>query len=225
MAELEVHLHSFITCAICVVKWSVLCPVCFLPWEELPLPSEWETELVPWPLTTFRTEMSVTSISNVMKIPSTLLEFSMVTDRHDETNGSFFQLKSWVCYSVWLFRSYVSTAQPNYLTNSMEQSSFENSVVLQLVKKFPAFYGMRSFITAITTARHLCLSWARLIQSMSPSHFFQIHFNIIPPFIPKSFKCFLFPWYFLTKPCVHLSSPPYLLHAPPISFFLIWSVE
>ena len=39
----------------------------------------------------------------------------------------------------------------------------------QLVKKFPAFYGARRFITAFTSARRLSLSWARSIQSM-PSH-------------------------------------------------------
>jgi len=38
----------------------------------------------------------------------------------------------------------------------------------QLVKKFPAFYGSRMFITAFTTARHLYLSYARSIQSMPP---------------------------------------------------------
>jgi len=37
-----------------------------------------------------------------------------------------------------------------------------------LVKKFPAFYGTRSSITAFTSARHLSLSWARVIQSMPP---------------------------------------------------------
>ena len=39
---------------------------------------------------------------------------------------------------------------------------------LQLVKKFPAFYGTRRFITVFTIARHLYLSWAILIQSMPP---------------------------------------------------------
>ena len=39
----------------------------------------------------------------------------------------------------------------------------------QLVKKFPAFYGTRRFITAFTSARHLSLSLATSIQSM-PSH-------------------------------------------------------
>ena len=36
------------------------------------------------------------------------------------------------------------------------------------VKKFPPFYGTRSFITAFTSSRHLSLSWARSIQSMIP---------------------------------------------------------
>jgi hypothetical protein len=39
---------------------------------------------------------------------------------------------------------------------------------LQLVNKFPAFYGTRSFITAFTSARHLSLSWASSIQSITP---------------------------------------------------------
>jgi hypothetical protein len=39
---------------------------------------------------------------------------------------------------------------------------------LQLVKKFPAFYGTRRFITALTSARHLLLSWASSIQSTHP---------------------------------------------------------
>jgi hypothetical protein len=29
----------------------------------------------------------------------------------------------------------------------------------------------------------------------------------------------------LSKPCMHLSCLPYVSHAPPISFFLIWSPE
>ena len=39
----------------------------------------------------------------------------------------------------------------------------------QLVKKFPAFYGTRKFITVFTSARHLSLPWASSIQSI-PSH-------------------------------------------------------
>jgi hypothetical protein len=44
----------------------------------------------------------------------------------------------------------------------------ENLTDIQLVKKFPEFYGTRSFITTFTSARHLPLSWANSIQSMPP---------------------------------------------------------
>ena len=39
---------------------------------------------------------------------------------------------------------------------------------LQLVKKFPAFYGTRRFITTFTSFRHPSLSWASPIQSPYP---------------------------------------------------------
>jgi len=44
------------------------------------------------------------------------------------------------------------------------------------------------------------------------SHFPKIHLNIILPSTPES--CTGFP----TKPCIRLSSVPYALHAPSISF-------
>ena len=44
----------------------------------------------------------------------------------------------------------------------------EKPTGLQLVKKFPAFYGTRRFITALTSVRHLSLSWASPIQSTHP---------------------------------------------------------
>ena len=39
---------------------------------------------------------------------------------------------------------------------------------LQLVKNFPAFYGTRRFITALTSFHHLSLSWPSPIQSTYP---------------------------------------------------------
>jgi hypothetical protein len=58
----------------------------------------------------------------------------------------------------------------------------EKLTVPQLVKKFPAFYGSRRFITAFTRARHLPLSWASSIQSMPAFYFLKIHFNFtLPP--------------------------------------------
>jgi hypothetical protein len=43
----------------------------------------------------------------------------------------------------------------------------EKLTVAYLVKKFPAFYGTRRFITAFTRARPWSLPWVRLIQSTS----------------------------------------------------------
>ena len=45
---------------------------------------------------------------------------------------------------------------------------FEKLTGLQLIKKFPAFHGTRRFITALTSVRHLSLSWASPIQSTYP---------------------------------------------------------
>ena len=50
----------------------------------------------------------------------------------------------------------------------MVQSPSGEAIGLQLVKKFPAFHGTRRFITALTSVRHLSLSWARSIQSIYP---------------------------------------------------------
>jgi len=54
-----------------------------------------------------------------------------------------------------------------YLLTPRSGVLFEKLTGSQLVKKFPAFYRTRRFITAFTSARRLSLSWARSIQSMS----------------------------------------------------------
>jgi hypothetical protein len=45
-----------------------------------------------------------------------------------------------------------------YLLTPYSRVLLEKLNGLQLVKKFPAFYGARMFITAFTSARHLPLS-------------------------------------------------------------------
>jgi hypothetical protein len=61
-------------------------------------------------------------------------------------------------------RTYVFTYLFTYLLRGAE--SFLTGY--QLVKKFPAFYATRRFITAFISARHLSLSWASSIPSITP---------------------------------------------------------
>ena len=53
-----------------------------------------------------------------------------------------------------------------YLLTPWSRVLLDKLASLQLVKKFPAFYGTRRFLTALTSARHLSLSWASPIQSI-----------------------------------------------------------
>ena len=58
-----------------------------------------------------------------------------------------------------------------------------------------------------------------------PSHFCKIDFNIILPNNAWVFRVVSSPQVSLPKPCMHLSSPPYVLYTLPISVFFTWSTE
>ena len=55
-----------------------------------------------------------------------------------------------------------------YLLTPWCRVLLEKLTGLQLLKKFPTFHGTRKFITALTSVRHLSLSWAIPIQSINP---------------------------------------------------------
>ena len=55
---------------------------------------------------------------------------------------------------------------PTYLLTPWCRVLLEKLTGLLLVKKFSAFHGTRRFITALTSVRHLSLSWASPIQSI-----------------------------------------------------------
>jgi hypothetical protein len=103
-----------------------------------------------------------------------------------------------------------------YLFCSPEHSPSWGADGSQLVKKFPAFYGTRMFITAFTRARHLSLSWAR---SIIPTSWRLI--SILSPNLSVDLSCGSFPsGLFSPNPRLHPSSHSYVLHSPRISLFL-----
>ena len=55
-----------------------------------------------------------------------------------------------------------------YLLTPWCRVLLEKLTGLQLVKKLPTFHRTRRFITALTSVRHLSLSWASPIQSIYP---------------------------------------------------------
>ena len=67
-----------------------------------------------------------------------------------------------------------------YLLHGAE-SFLTSYLVLQLIKKVPAFYGTRKFITVLTSARHLSILSQLHPVPTTPSYFLKIHLNIILP--------------------------------------------
>jgi hypothetical protein len=75
--------------------------------------------------------------------------------------------------------------------NAWSRIFLEKLTVSQLVKKFPAFYGIRIFITACRRARHLSLlgtGGGLFCPSCPSSHLLKSHLFIIFPPTPGSYK-------------------------------------
>ena len=99
------------------------------------------------------------TIAQYLRIRGYLNAVCCVVLRTEQDFGIYFHSQvTWrggICYFMYLL-----TPRSRVLREKL--TSF------QLVKKFPAFYGTQRFITAFTSARHLSLSWACLIQSIPP---------------------------------------------------------
>ena len=112
-----------------------------------------------------------------------------------------------------------------FLLTPWSRVLLEKLTGIQLVKKFLAFYGARRFIAAITSSRHLSLSLACSMQSMPLYPTSWRSSLILSSLLRLGLPSGLFPSGFPTNILYSLSSPPYAIHAPPISFFSILSPE
>jgi len=109
--------------------------------------------------------------------------------------------------TAWLFRQ---SAYKFLLTHSMEQSS-------QLVKKFPDFTE-----PGVSLPHSQVPATCPILSQLDPVHTPTSHFlKIRPPIYAWDSQVVSFPQISPPIPCIRLSSPLHMLHAPPISFFSI----
>ena len=131
------------------------------------------------------------------------------------------ELCSDVNFRSQLYITYLLT----YLLTPCSTVFLEKLTIPQLVKKSPAFYGIRRFITAFTSARHLSLSTARSIQPMPPHPTSWRSILILSSHLRLGLPSGLFPSGFPTKTLYTPLLSPYTLRALPFSFFSILSPE
>ena len=106
-----------------------------------------------------------------------------------------------------VFETLYHKAQLTYLLTPWSRVLLEKLSGSAVSQEIPRIFGTRKFITVLTSARHLSLSWANSFQSSQPP--------------PTSWRSILIPQVSPPEPCAPLSPPPYAPHARPISFFSI----
>ena len=109
----------------------------------------------------------------------------------------------------------------HYLLTPWCRVLLEKLTGLQLVKKFHAFYGIRRFITALTSVRHLSLSWANPIKSIYPHPTSWRSILILSTHLRLGLPSGLFPSGFPTKTLQYTCTK----HKPKIPLFSLVFIQ
>ena len=137
---------------------------------------------------------------------------------------SVFLFANGISFSYWRNETNIEILL-TYLLTPRCRVLREKLTGLQLVKKFPAFHGTWRFITALTSVRHLSLSWASPIQSIFPHPTSWRSILILSTHLCLGLPSGLLPSGFPTKTLYTPSPHPYAPHAQPISLFSSWRIN
>ena len=145
-------------------------------------------------------------------VHSVLVERSWIFKWHVRMSCGYVQVERKIGGQAYTRRSY--TTLTNSLIHSLTPWSrllLEKLTGFQLVKKFPAIYASKRFITAFTSVRHLSLSWVSSIQSTIPHSTSWKSILILSSHLRLGLPSGLYPSGVSPKPCIRLSFPP--IHA------------
>jgi hypothetical protein len=128
------------------------------------------------------TEFSTTvyqhvTVRNDRQISSALLFFILCCSRNVTTGAAVWSMSSW----LEVQHTQISSVH-TYMCTRHNYTLYIDSILLHVsatnpyyqadintkIQLLPTFYGTRTFITALTTARHLSLSWVTSVQSIPP---------------------------------------------------------
>ena len=110
------------------------------------------------------------SLKNVSIISLCNINWKFVHNCHQRRASVEMSLDSCTVQCCAIVLSGCLSKELCYLLTPRCRVLLEKLTGLQLVKKFPAFHGTRRFITALTSVRHLSLSWASPIQRRLQSY-------------------------------------------------------
>jgi hypothetical protein len=117
---------------------------------------------------------------------------------------------------------YLAPSSAKASRSRSEKSFLRSPPVAQLLKNFSTSYGIWRFFTVFTRAVQWPLSWARSILSIPPHPISLTSISILSSHLSLWFPSGFFPLALPPKSYMHSFSPPFVLHALPMSSSLTW---